>query len=87
MKDKSILWKAMQLQSMVLTCDSTIKKEAEYRDLEVHDSIWVVVELERNKIVSTKSAIELLEQLKIVGDRLPIDKINKIVKRLKTKID
>jgi predicted nucleic acid-binding protein len=87
MKDKSILWKAMQLQSMVLTCDNTIKKEAEYRNLEVHGSIWVVVELEKNKIVSTKSAIELLEQLKIVGDRLPIEKINKIIKRLKLKMD
>ncbi len=45
------------------------------------------MELEKNKIVSTKSAIELLERLKAVGDRLPIDKINKIIKRLKLKMD
>ena len=87
LKDKSILWKAIKMQSIILTCDSTIKKEAEYRNLEVHGSIWVVLELEKKNIVSTKKAIELLEKLKLVGHRLPLEKINTIIKRLKTNAD
>lgn len=87
LNDKSNLWKALRLKAVVLTCDKRIKDEAEHWKLKVHGSIWVIQELEGKNLINTKKAIELLEQLKIVGDRLPIEKINKIIKRLKLKMD
>lgn len=85
--DKSVIWKGIQLRAIVLTCDGQIKKEAEFHGLEVHGSIWVVQQLEQTKQITTSKAIRLLEQLKEIGVRLPLDTINKIIKRYKTQMD
>lgn len=83
--DKSIIWKALKSKSILLTCDAKIKKEAKHHKIEVHGSIWVITELEKQNIVSVSKAIALLEQLKIVNTRLPYDEIDRIIKLLKHK--
>lgn len=82
--DKTMLWKAIQLKCPLLTCDDKLRREAIDNGIEVHGSIWVVTELAKQKIISSLTAIELLEQLKKINSRLPLDEIDKIIKRLKT---
>ena len=78
-----MLFKAMQLKCPLLTCDEKLKKEAIDNGIEVHGSIWVVTELESQKIIDTNKAIELLETLKMVNSRLPMQEIDRIIKNLK----
>lgn len=81
--DKTMLWKAIQLKCALLTCDEKLRKEAAENGVEVHGSVWVVVQLEKQEIIDRLKAIELLELLKKVNTRLPFDEIDKIIKRLK----
>ncbi len=81
--DKTMLWKAIQLKCPLLTCDDKLRREAIDNGIEVHGSIWVVTELVGQKIISSLKAIELLEHLKKINSRLPLDEIDKIIKRLK----
>jgi predicted nucleic acid-binding protein len=81
--DKTMLWKAIQLQCPLLTCDDKLRKEAIDNGIEVHGSIWVLTELQNKKIIDKKKTIELLEELKTVNTRLPFDEIDKIIKQLK----
>jgi hypothetical protein len=65
------------------TCDNKLKKEALDHGVEVHGSIWVIEKMvEENTLVPSK-AIELLDRLKTVNDRLPMEEIDKIIKRIK----
>ncbi|PGH38297.1 MAG: hypothetical protein CRN43_16040 [Candidatus Nephrothrix sp. EaCA] len=81
--DRTMLWKAIQLKCPLLTCDDKLRKEAIDNGIEVHGSIWVLIELEKENIVGKQKTIELLEQLKSVNSRLPHDEMDKIIKRLK----
>lgn len=81
--DRSIIWKATQLNAIVLTCDAKLKKEAEFQKIEVHGSIWVIAELEMQGIIDKGKAIDLLKQLKTVNSRLPFNEIEQIIKHLK----
>ena len=81
--DKTMLWKAIQLKCPLLTCDDKLRKEAIDNDIEVHGSIWVVTELQKQNIIDKAKTIVLLEQLKKVNTRLPFDEMDKIIKRLK----
>ena len=81
--DKTMLWKAIQLKCPLLTCDDKLRKEAIDNGIEVHGSIWVLTELEKQKIIGKQKTIELLEQLKTVNSRLPLDEMDKLIKRLK----
>ncbi len=81
--DKSIVWKAIQLKANILTCDAKLKKEAEHHKIEVHGSVWVVVELAKQGVIEKQKAIELLELLKTVNTRLPMEEIDKIIQEFK----
>ncbi len=81
--DKTMLWKAINLKCPLLTCDEKLRKEAIDNGIEVHGSIWVLTELEKQKIISKQKAIALLEQLKTVNTRLPFAEIDKLIKHLK----
>lgn len=82
--DKSVLWKALQLKCKLLTGDKSLRSEAEENGLEVHGSIWVVMEIIEAKLLSTAKGIELYEKLKIVNDGLPKDEIEKLIRKLKS---
>lgn len=81
--DKTVLWKALQLKCALLTCDHKLKTEALSQGLEVHGSIWVLKELVEHNIISKVKCIELLEMMKLVNDRLPLDEIEKFIRQLK----
>lgn len=83
--DKTMLWKAIQMNCPLLTCDRKLTKEAIDNGIEVHGSIWVVMKLNEEQIISTEKTIELLEQLKLENTRLPFDEIEKLIKQLRAK--
>ena len=50
----------------------------------VHGSLWVIQVIVEQKIITAESGVEFLEKLKIINDRLPLDEIEKLIKKLKT---
>lgn len=80
--DKTMLWKSIQLNCALLTCDRKLKLEAKDHGVEVHGSIWVIEKLVEENILDKSKAIALLEQLKTVNDRLPMEEIDKVIKKL-----
>ena len=81
--DKTVLWKAMQLNCTLLTGDAKLRSEAIEQGVEVHGSLWVIRVIVEQKIITAESGITFLEKLKMVNDRLPKDKIEKQIKKLK----
>jgi rRNA-processing protein FCF1 len=79
--DKSVLWKAQQLECRLLTDDKNLRFEAEESGLVVNGSIWVIRMLVESKTVTMVKGIELLEKLKTVNSNLPFDEIDKLIKK------
>lgn len=79
--DKTVLWKAKQLSSPLLTGDGKLRKEAQEQGVKVHGSIWVIEDLAINQLIERPKAIVLLEKLKKVNSSLPIDEIDKLIKK------
>jgi predicted nucleic acid-binding protein len=81
--DKTMLWKSIQLRCALLTCDRKLKLEAKEHGIEVHGSIWVIEKLMEENILDRMKAIALLIKLKSINDRLPMEEIDKVIKKLK----
>ena len=81
--DKTVLWKAKQLKCPLLTGDAKLRSEATDQGITVHGSLWVIQIMVESKVVTANAGIEFLEKLKISNDRLPLDKIEKLIKKLK----
>jgi len=81
--DKTVLWKAKQLNCPLLTGDGKLSSEAIDQGVTVHGSLWVIRTLVEQKIITAEKGIEFLEKLKISNDRLPLEEIEKLIKKLK----
>ena len=81
--DKTVLWKAKQLNCPLLTGDAKLKNEAIDQGVEVHGSLWVIRIIVEQKIITAETGIAFLEKLKIINDRLPIEEIEKMIKKFK----
>lgn len=84
--DKSILYKAIEKNCTLLTCDAKLKKEAESKNLKVYGSIWVVDELLNSENLAISKGINILEKLLAVNPRLPKTEINNRINNLKRKL-
>jgi len=82
--DKSVLWKALQLKCRLVTGDKNLRIEAEEQGLEVNGSLWVIRTLVETKIIEPLVAVGLLEKLTIVNNSLPIEEIDKLIKKYKS---
>lgn len=82
--DKTVLWKAKQLNCPLLTGYAKFRSEAEENGVKVHGSLWVIRTIVGQNIISAKSGVEYLEKIKIINDRLPQEEIEKLIKRLKS---
>ncbi len=80
--DKTILWKALQLKCPILTCDEKLRQEAKDNGIEVHGSIWVILEFWKQRIVEKNDTITLLEKLKQINLRLPVSEIDKLIRNM-----
>lgn len=81
--DKTVLWKALQLNCTLLTSDNKLRKEAIGQGLVVHGSIWVISQLVEKAIISKSRGIELFGHMKLVNTRLPHEEIDRQISRLK----
>ncbi len=81
--DKTVLWKAKQLKCPLLTSDAKLRSEANEQGIKVHGSLWVIQMMVEIKVVTANAGIEFLERLKVSNDRLPLDEIDKLIKKLK----
>ncbi len=81
--DKTVLWKAIELKSPLLTGDGKLRSEAKEQGLEVRGSIWVIEEFVKHELIKNSKAISLLENLKECNSSLPFDEIDKLMKRFK----
>lgn len=81
--DKSVLWKALQLKCKLVTGDKNLRSEAEEQGLEVNGSLWVIKTLVETKIIEPVLAVGLLEKLTTVNNSLPIEEIDKLIKKYK----
>ena len=82
--DKTVLWKAKQLKCPLLTGDAKLRNEAIEQGVTVHGSLWVIQIMVESKVIASYSGIEYLQKLKISNDRLPLDEIEKLIKKLKS---
>jgi predicted nucleic acid-binding protein len=83
--DKTILWKALQLKAILLTCDNKLRKEAENLSIEVHGSVWGIQQLVDQSIIGKAVGAKHLENLKITNNRLPVTEIDKLITKWKNK--
>jgi len=81
--DKTVLWKAKQLKCPLLTGDAKLRSEAIEQGVMVHGSLWVIQIMVESKVITVNAGIEFLEKLRISNDRLPLDEIEKLIKKLK----
>ena len=82
--DKTVLWKAKQLKCPLLTGDAKLRSEATDQGIPVHGSLWVIRMMVESNVVTANAGIEFLEKLKVSNDRLPLDEIEKLIKKLKS---
>lgn len=81
--DRSVVFLATQLKGMILSGDGNLWKECKARKLEVHGSIWVVEQIWTKRLLTPVSCIDRLENLKRTNSRLPKDKIEALVERIR----
>jgi predicted nucleic acid-binding protein len=81
--DRSVIRLAEKLTAMVLSGDGRLWKECQARRLEVHGSIWVIEQLWVKRLVQPLSCIQRLQDLKRINSRLPKDKIDALVDRIR----
>jgi predicted nucleic acid-binding protein len=81
--DKSVIWKCNQLSCPMLTGDRRMREIGEELGIEVHGSIWVIDELYRCDLITSKKAKMLWAQLMITNSRLPKSEIEKRINKLK----
>ena len=82
--DKTVLWKAKQLKCPLLTGDAKLRSEATDQGITVHGSLWVIQIMVESKVITVNAGIEYLQKLKVSNDRLPLDEIEKLIKKLKS---
>jgi rRNA-processing protein FCF1 len=81
--DRSVLWKAKQLKCLLLTGDAKLRNESIDQGISVHGSLWVIRMMVEQKVIKAESSVVLLEKLKSVNDRLPLEEIDSLIKKYK----
>ncbi len=77
--DKSVLWKAIQLNCPLLTGDKKLRSEAMDQGIEVHGSLWVIKILVERELITNQQGIDFLTQLGRYNERLPNNEIEKLI--------
>ena len=81
--DRSVIRLAELLKAMVLSGDGRLWKECQARKLEVHGSIWVIEQIWIRRLIQPLPCIERMENLKRINSRLPKDKIDALIERIR----
>jgi hypothetical protein len=81
--DRSVVYLATKLKGMILSGDGNLWKECKARKLDVHGSIWVIEQVWIKHLVPSVACIECLVNLKRTNTRLPKDKIDALIERIR----
>jgi predicted nucleic acid-binding protein len=81
LEDCSVWYLAEQEGAMLLTGDSQLRKKATRGGLEVHGSLWVLVELQGIGHLSQAEACQKLRRLKALNPRLPRTEVVRLEER------
>ena len=81
--DRSMLYKAIQLKVPLLTADGKLRKEAEEMGVTVYGSLWVIEQMNIQKILTKEMAAEYLKKLLQFNDRMKQELIINTIKKLK----
>ncbi len=81
--DRSMLYKAIQLKVPLLTADGKLRKEAEEMGVTVYGSLWVIEQMNIQKILTKEMAAEHLKKLLQFNDRMKQELIINTIKKLK----
>jgi len=67
----------------LLTGDAKLRNEFIDQGISVHGSLWVIQMMVEQKVIKAESGVVLLEKLKSVNDRLPLEEIDSLIKKYK----
>jgi predicted nucleic acid-binding protein len=81
--DRSVIRLAEKLTAMVLSGDGRLWKECKARRLEVHGTIWVIEQIWVKRLIDPVSCIQRLDHLRRINSRLPKDKIDALIERIR----
>ncbi len=81
--DRSVIHLAGKLTATVLSGDGRLWKECKARRLDVHGSLWVVEQIWVKQLVQPVACIDKLKALKKINSRLPKDKIDALIERIR----
>jgi predicted nucleic acid-binding protein len=81
--DRSVVRLAEKLTAMVLSGDGRLWKECQARRLDVHGTIWVMEHIWMKRLIQPVSCIQRLNDLKKINSRLPKDKIDALIERIR----
>ena len=81
--DRSVIRLAENLTALVLSGDGRLWKECQARKLDVHGTIWVVEQIWIKRLIQPVSCIQRLDDLKKINSRLPKDKIDALIERIR----
>ncbi len=79
--DYSVLLYASQKSANLLSGDGRLRKEAEKKGVEIHGILYVFETLVAESILPRLLAAKLLEQLKDINKRLPIEDVDAMIKQ------
>lgn len=79
--DKTLFWKALQLNATLLTSDRRLRKQAQQNSIEVHGSFWVLEQLMDTGVINSKSAVEALNILRQTNKRLSLKLVDELIKK------
>lgn len=84
-EDCSVWYYSKKLSGALLTGDGKLRKEVSKDGVEVRGIIYLFDELLKQEIVTFELAIEKIEELRILNNRLPINEIDKRIESWKNK--
>jgi rRNA-processing protein FCF1 len=75
--DRTVLYVAMRIESIVFTGDKPLRRELESRDIEVHGIIWFFERCVAFDLLTREIAAIKLSKLLVINPRLPTQLIQK----------
>jgi rRNA-processing protein FCF1 len=84
--DRSVLYLATETQSILLTGDRDLRKEATAHGIPAHGTLWLVQEWVRCSVLTPSEAVTTLFNLKAVNHRLPQRELTYLIQEYSTMV-
>jgi rRNA maturation endonuclease Nob1 len=85
--DSSCLYLCKNITAMLLTGDKKLRNIAETKGIEVHGIPWIFKELISQQVLDYQTAIQKLNSLMSLNQRLPLEECRKCIKNWEKEIE